>query len=204
MTNTQDELLGAIERQIDLLRYARHFLYNEGLITDDEYGQLVQHPGAVTRLEVCTRFRKHVAPLLAALPELSEPLAAARQAAESPGSAPIDVVKKAMTLIEQHTCVESDLLVSWPAKMHCKCGIQFEAVNFHAMQHCFVVHIVSVALAERSVAKVEAEVFHQHHVHCSCFSTKPGGFVNEETISQGGPEQAVVNPDGWNPPPSRR
>ena len=31
-----------------------------------------------------------------------------------------------------------------------------------------------------------------------------GGFVNEETVSQGGPEQAVVNPDGWNPPPSRR
>ena len=74
MTNTQDELRGAIERQMDLLRYARHFLHNEGLITDDEYGQLVQHPGAVTWLEVCTRFR-----LALGLPELSEPLAAARQ-----------------------------------------------------------------------------------------------------------------------------
>jgi hypothetical protein len=42
---------------------------------------------------------------------LAKEFAAARQAAESPGSAPIDVVKKAMTLIEQHTCVESDLLV---------------------------------------------------------------------------------------------
>jgi hypothetical protein len=131
--------------------------------------------------------------------------------------------------------------------------VEFEAINFQAMQHCFVVHIVTEAtlaarqaaeslkpcgctpdtcdegicpcaschgpvaespgpvtaeklvtdlvqvaakyyngaqhknwqiwatneianaLAERSVAKVEAEVFHQHHVHCSCFSTKPVG-----------------------------
>lgn len=39
------------ERLTDLVRYKRHDLYREGLISDDEYAELVQVQGAVARLE---------------------------------------------------------------------------------------------------------------------------------------------------------
>jgi hypothetical protein len=38
-------------RLMDLVRYARHHLFTEGLITNEEYAALVQHQGAVARLE---------------------------------------------------------------------------------------------------------------------------------------------------------
>ena len=45
------ELEKALLRMTDLVRYQRHELHTTGLITDEEYARLVQHEGAVARLE---------------------------------------------------------------------------------------------------------------------------------------------------------
>lgn len=46
-----EQVESSLQRMSDLVRYARHFLHNEGLISDDEYAELVQMKGAVSRLE---------------------------------------------------------------------------------------------------------------------------------------------------------
>ena len=46
------ELQARLERATDLVRYARHFLHNENLISDEEYAAIVQDSeGRVARLE---------------------------------------------------------------------------------------------------------------------------------------------------------
>lgn len=38
------------QRQLDLIRYSRHALHTDGLITNEEYSELLRMPGAVARL----------------------------------------------------------------------------------------------------------------------------------------------------------
>lgn len=67
MTLTPEQLAELLEKHpriVDLLRYCRHQLLDEKLITQDEFTALLQVDGAVARLETYDAMRARVAELL--------------------------------------------------------------------------------------------------------------------------------------------
>lgn len=51
----------SMQRQMDLIRYARHFLHDEGLISDEEYAEIVQDNEGGKRKERLEAYDKAIA-----------------------------------------------------------------------------------------------------------------------------------------------
>jgi hypothetical protein len=63
MTFTTEQLAELLEKHpriVDLLRYCRHHLLDEKLITQDEFISLLSTEGTVPRLETYDKMRRHI------------------------------------------------------------------------------------------------------------------------------------------------
>lgn len=101
------ELEAQNQRLHDLVRYKRHELFDDGLITDDEFSELVQDHSAVARLE---GYDKAVANVKARLQEVEE---VARELLNLSigrirGQAAIDLVQRATALLGPEKSAEGE------------------------------------------------------------------------------------------------